>query len=92
MALDLCPSLGLSDPSTKDFVTRARIAKHQRSGPQDCPLPYRSVYTSKELASFLVPALRASSWAAGGGGWGRQLVRVKGAVGVVGHRLLGLAP
>lgn len=64
MALDLCLSVGLSDPSTKDF------AKHQRSGPQDCRLPYGSVYISKELASFLVPALTASSWAAGGGGGG----------------------
>lgn len=92
MVLDLCPSVGLSDPSIKDFVTRAGIAKHQRSGPHDCPLPYRSIYISKKLASFLVPALTASSWAAGGGGRGRQLVRVKRAVGVVGLRLLGRAP
>lgn len=92
MVLDLCPSVGLSDPSIKDFVTRAGIAKRQRSGPHDCPLPYRSIYISKELASFLVPALTASSWAAGGGGRGRQLVRVKRAVGVVGLRLLGRAP
>lgn len=79
MALDLCPSVGLSGPSTRDFVTWAGIAKHQHSESQDCLAPYRFIYIPKELGFFLVPALTASSWAAGGvgWGWGMQLVGVK---------------